>query len=155
MKCVTCGYDDNGTGDSAHMCSTKPFRPRDCKHGQLARSCEICGLEAEVERLTECLKNANNNHEEFERKWYLAIDEQDELKDENAQLKAELAVRWLPIESAPGDEIVLVAGEFDGTGDWRIKCGYKDAENEHWKIFGASWKPTHWMPLPVAPGAAP
>ena len=64
---------------------------RDCKHGQLARSCEICGLEAEVERLTECLKNANNNHEEFERKWYLAIDEQDELKDENAQLKAELA----------------------------------------------------------------
>ena len=51
MKCVTCGYDDNGTGDSAHMCSTKPFRPRDCKHGQLARSCEICGLEAENAQL--------------------------------------------------------------------------------------------------------
>ena len=51
-------------------------------------------LEAENERLTGCLRRANSNHEEFERKWYLAT-------DENAQLKAELAARWLPIESAP------------------------------------------------------
>lgn len=51
---------------------------RDCKHGQLARSCNVCELEAEVarqtaeiERLTACLKRANDNHEHFEREWYL------------------------------------------------------------------------------------
>lgn len=48
-------------------------------------------LEAENERLTGCLRRANSNHEEFERKWYLAT-------DENAQLKAELAaMRAAPI----------------------------------------------------------
>lgn len=41
-------------------------------------------LKAERERLTGCLRRANSNHEEFERKWYLAT-------DENAQLKAEIA----------------------------------------------------------------
>lgn len=29
---------------------------RDCKHGQLARSCEVCELEAEVERLRAALR---------------------------------------------------------------------------------------------------
>lgn len=32
-------------------------------------------LEAENTRLTECLRIANSNHEEFERKWYLATEE--------------------------------------------------------------------------------
>ena len=29
---------------------------RDCKHGQLARSCEICGLEADLESQAEYVK---------------------------------------------------------------------------------------------------
>lgn len=32
---------------------------------------------AEIERLTACLTRANSNHEEYKRRWYLAIDERD------------------------------------------------------------------------------
>lgn len=113
MKCVTCGYDDNGTGDSAHMCSTKPFRPRGCKHGQLARSCEICGLEAE-----------------------------------NAQLKAELAARWLPIESAPKEGAWALVYADGAMGVAYIMQG-KDPKIMN--ILPSAV--THWMPLPAAPVA--
>lgn len=58
---------------------------------------------------------------------------------------------WQPIESAPKDEMILLAGEFDYAGDWKIKVGYYHSEVESWKIFGASWKPSRWMPLPAVP----
>ena len=50
---------------------------------------------------------------------------------------------------------VLVAVEFDRKGDWRMKWAtyipvYPDA-NDGWIIPGASWKPSHWMPLPEPP----
>ncbi|EHW3049342.1 DUF551 domain-containing protein [Escherichia coli] len=50
---------------------------------------------------------------------------------------------------------VLVAVEFDRKGDWRMKWatyipGHPDA-NDGWLIPGASWKPSHWMPLPEPP----
>ncbi|HFM4096889.1 TPA: DUF551 domain-containing protein [Escherichia coli] len=50
---------------------------------------------------------------------------------------------------------VLVAREFDRKGDWRMKWatyipGHPDA-NYGWIIPGASWKPSHWMPLPEPP----
>ncbi len=50
---------------------------------------------------------------------------------------------------------VLVAVEFDRKGDWRMKWatyipGHPDA-NDGWIIPGASWKPSHWMPLPKPP----
>ncbi len=50
---------------------------------------------------------------------------------------------------------VLVAREFDRKGDWRMKWatyipGHPDA-NDGWIILGASWKPSHWMPLPEPP----
>lgn len=50
---------------------------------------------------------------------------------------------------------VLVAREFDREGDWRMKWatyipGHPDA-NDGWIIPGASWKPSHWMPLPEPP----
>ena len=50
---------------------------------------------------------------------------------------------------------VLVAREFDRKGDWRMKWatyipGHPDA-NDGWIIPSASWKPSHWMPLPEPP----
>lgn len=50
---------------------------------------------------------------------------------------------------------VLVACEFDRKGDWRMKWGtyipgHPDARYG-WVIPGASWKPSHWMPLPEPP----
>ncbi|HAS1506358.1 TPA: DUF551 domain-containing protein [Enterobacter hormaechei] len=44
---------------------------------------------------------------------------------------------------------VLCASEFDGPGDWRRKVGYWHCGK--WVVYGASWTPTHWMPLPAAP----
>jgi len=46
---------------------------------------------------------------------------------------------------------LLVAVEFDCPGDWRIKVGA--FQQGYWRIHGASWTPTHWMPLPAAPSA--
>lgn len=53
---------------------------------------------------------------------------------------------------------VLVAVEFDRKGDWRMKWatyipGQPDA-NDGWVIPGASWIPSHWMPLPEPPQEA-
>ncbi|ENL4968031.1 DUF551 domain-containing protein [Salmonella enterica subsp. enterica serovar Denver] len=50
---------------------------------------------------------------------------------------------------------VLVAKEFDRKGDWRMKWatyipGHPDA-NDGWIIPGASWIPSHCMPLPEPP----
>lgn len=50
---------------------------------------------------------------------------------------------------------VLVAREFGRKGDWRVKWGtyvpgHPDAQ-DGWIIPGASWLPTHWMPLPEPP----
>ena len=59
---------------------------------------------------------------------------------------------WQPIETAPMLKTVLLAVEFDGPGDWRIKCG--SFYSNEWHVFGASWKPTHWMPLPKPPVSA-
>lgn len=44
---------------------------------------------------------------------------------------------------------VLCASEFDGPGDWRRKVGYWNCGK--WVVYGASWTPTHWMPLPATP----
>ncbi|HEE0054224.1 TPA: DUF551 domain-containing protein [Citrobacter freundii] len=58
---------------------------------------------------------------------------------------------WIPVsERMPeGSEEVLCTKEFDGPGDWRKKVGYW--HEGKWVVYGASWTPTHWMPLPSAP----
>ncbi|EDN4942837.1 DUF550 domain-containing protein [Salmonella enterica subsp. enterica serovar Norwich] len=50
---------------------------------------------------------------------------------------------------------VLVAREFGRKGDWRMKWAtyipWHPDTNDGWLIPGASWKPSHWMPLPESP----
>lgn len=47
-----------------------------------------------------------------------------------------------PWQSAPGGYAMK----------WATNCpGHPDADTEGWIIPGASWSPTHWMPLPAAP----
>lgn len=61
--------------------------------------------------------------------------------------------KWIPVSERipiPGVD-VLVAKEFFGPGDWRRKVGHVRHEESGWNIYGASWEPTHWMPLPAAP----
>jgi len=54
----------------------------------------------------------------------------------------------------PKNETVIVAREFDGPGDWRKKAGGL-LDDGTWQVFGASWTPTHWTPMPASPGSAP
>ncbi|ENZ7725889.1 DUF551 domain-containing protein [Klebsiella aerogenes] len=63
---------------------------------------------------------------------------------------AELA-GWIPVSERMPDDSgdVLCTAEFDGPGDWRKKVGYW--HEGKWVVYGASWTPTHWMPLPAAP----
>ena len=86
---------------------------RDCKHGQLKRSCNICALEAEVaqqaaeiERLTTCLKKANAQAEHFEREWHLRGDEIERLKAE-----AELFAKYTGLTLAAKDTLLRQASE--------------------------------------------
>nr|WP_278519987.1 hypothetical protein [Brucella anthropi] len=61
---------------------------------------------------------------------------------------------WLPIESAPTDKMLLLA-----CTDWApvqelgrevpVKVGYQSFGR--WTVFGATWAPTHWRPLPTPP----
>lgn len=48
-------------------------------------------------------------------------------------------------------EDVLVATEFFAPGDWRRKVGHVRNDTGEWHVYGASWTPTYWMPLPAAP----
>lgn len=47
-------------------------------------------------------------------------------------------------------EHVLCAYEFDAPQDWRVKMGAYVLPGI-WRIWGASWRPTHWQPLPLPP----
>ncbi|HDU2404234.1 TPA: DUF551 domain-containing protein [Klebsiella pneumoniae] len=65
----------------------------------------------------------------------------------------EIIPGWIPVSERipiPGVD-VLVAKEFFGPGDWRRKVGHVRHEDSGWDIYGASWEPTHWMPLPAPP----
>jgi len=51
------------------------------------KAIQIADLQAEIERLTSGLKKANQSHELFERRWYLAKDDAERLQAENAKLR--------------------------------------------------------------------
>ena len=62
---------------------------------------------------------------------------------------------WELIETAPKDGTALILSVEIRPDDWRIKVGgwrrTKPSIGSGWIIFGASWTPTHWMPLPEPP----
>lgn len=75
-----------------------------------------------------------------------------ELEKQLAERSPQIPAGWLSIETAPKDgTIIILAGEFDYPGDWRIKMGYWDEFDNRWYLFGGSWIPKKWMPLPAAP----
>ncbi|KAE9794107.1 DUF551 domain-containing protein, partial [Escherichia coli] len=59
---------------------------------------------------------------------------------------------WIPVSERMPDKgtDVIVATQFFGPGDWRTKIGHINSDGM-WHIYGASWTPTHWQPLPSAP----
>ncbi|CAM6583683.1 DUF551 domain-containing protein [Enterobacter intestinihominis] len=61
-------------------------------------------------------------------------------------------------ERMPGPSTgVIVAAPWQSAPDgyamkWATNCpGHPDADTDGWIIPGASWSPTHWMPLPASP----
>lgn len=88
--------------------------------------------------------------------WHLIDRHADGWDDVGAMMNAWLAAQaepqgWRPISEAPKDEFLLLATEFDRPGDWRIKMGYFHEEIGQWRVLGASWTPSRWMPLPTPP----
>lgn len=65
---------------------------------------------------------------------------------------------WIPVseQMPPSRHEVLVGRWWGDKPRWCCKWatyipGHPDAQSSGWLIPGASWTPTHWMPLPVAP----
>ncbi|MBG1977246.1 DUF551 domain-containing protein [Klebsiella pneumoniae] len=69
-----------------------------------------------------------------------------------------VADRWIPVSERmpPSRHEVLVGRWWGETPRWCCKWatyipGHPDSQSSGWLIPGASWTPTHWMPLPAAP----
>lgn len=69
-----------------------------------------------------------------------------------------VADRWIPVSERmpPSRHEVLVGRRWGEKPRWCCKWatyipGHPDAQSSGWLIPGASWTPTHWMPLPAAP----
>lgn len=65
---------------------------------------------------------------------------------------------WIPVsEQMPSSRYEVLVGRWWGEKPrWCCKWatyipGHLDAQSSGWFIPGASWTPTHWMPLPAAP----
>ncbi|HBY4775018.1 TPA: DUF551 domain-containing protein [Klebsiella pneumoniae] len=65
---------------------------------------------------------------------------------------------WIPVSERmpPSRHEVLVGRWWGEKPRWCCKWatyipGHPDAQSSGWLIPGASWTPTHWMPLPTAP----
>ena len=65
---------------------------------------------------------------------------------------------WIPLseQMPPSRHEVLVGRWWGEKPRWCCKWatyipGHPDAQSSGWLIPGASWTPTHWMPLPAAP----
>lgn len=66
--------------------------------------------------------------------------------------------KWIPVSEKmpPSRHEVLVGRWWGEKPRWCCKWstyipGHPDAQSSGWLIPGASWTPTHWMPLPAAP----
>ncbi|WP_407263493.1 DUF551 domain-containing protein [Klebsiella pneumoniae] len=66
--------------------------------------------------------------------------------------------KWIPLseQMPPSRHEVLVGRWWGEKPRWCCKWatyipGHPDAQGSGWLIPGASWTPTHWMPLPAAP----
>lgn len=67
-------------------------------------------------------------------------------------------VKWIPVSERmpPSRHEVLVGRWWGENPRWCCKWatyipGHPDSQSSGWLIPGASWTPTHWMPLPAAP----
>jgi len=76
------------------------------------------------------------------------------LLDEIERLRAGApAETWRPIETAPQDQRAVLVTHKDNAARvmhvcWRTEPGSPDYLNPR---TGATWRPTHWMPLPRHP----
>ena len=71
---------------------------------------------------------------------------------------ATVPCKWIPVseQMPPSRHEVLVGRWWGEKPRWCCKWatyipGHPDAQSSGWLIPGASWTPTHWMPLPAAP----
>jgi len=80
MKCVKCGYDDNGTGDTAHVCGPVEYKrvmPKRIK--ELAAQAKLHMVsEPRLEEfamlvMQECAKTILSNYDRYRKEYFAAL----------------------------------------------------------------------------------
>ena len=84
-------------------------------------------------------------------------EELEDLRAEQAEMQP-VPDKWIPVseQMPPSRHEVLVGRWWGEKPRWCCKWatyipGHPDAQSSGWLIPGASWAPTHWMPLPAGP----
>lgn len=98
MKCAKCGYDDAGTGDSAHVCGGIKYdfdSLRNRTPAEAAASNQAEELRAEVSRLTAELAEASRKHVECVTINERLLSDIRCAKAELASLRAQEPVAWM------------------------------------------------------------
>jgi hypothetical protein len=118
-----------------------------------------------------CLHDTRESRKDMRKALEAALLSASPVQQEGAAPKGE----WRPIATAPKDGRGLLLGHFNSHGKWRTLRGQwcsADAIAETWEedapegwyetsvesddLPNCWWtEPTHWMPLPTAPGATP
>jgi len=73
--------------------------------------------------------------------------------DHRCEQKESYSQEWLKIETAPEDEIILLAQpDNEVSGVWQIRIGYKSKQYSDFVALGCrDFAPTHWSKTPAGP----
>jgi hypothetical protein len=171
---ATCCRECKGVlpvGDYLDRCGAGMTTLCNCQPAQEQAGQMVSDAQVTVALRAACLHDTRESRKDMRKALEAALLSASPVQQEGAAPKGE----WRPIATAPKDGRGLLLGHFNSHGKWRTLRGQwcsADAIAETWEedapegwyetsvesddLPNCWWtEPTHWMPLPTAPGATP